>query len=294
LVNGMLGQFLGLLGAIDWGFVVQQIGSGVVFVIGQIGSFLANLDPQVYAAIAVGLLAAAAVSAVGTFAATLVVGFLAATVGLPGLLIVAAVFAIGALAKAIIDNWSSIQQIIAETFGNISKVFQGYIDVAIGIVTMDGAKIQQGLRSLFDGITGWLNQIRDSVAVVTGGKTTGQLQAEEVEQRSMQRLYAAQAAQARWQGQIPTAAGGFLPALNTEIRNMPSNASPVIANSSEFILRPDQMSRLMQGAASAGGGSGTFAPQITIQGITEPEAVAKEVLRYLEIFYSEFQAGALA
>ena len=297
-VNGMFGSFFsnldGLLSSIDYGQAVKQIGSGVVFVVGQIGSFLANLDPQVYAAIAFGLLAVAAITAIAGFAATLVVGFLAATVGLPGLLVVAAGFAIGALAKAIIDNWGEIQAILSEMFGSLAAAFQGSIDLAIGIATGDGAKIQQALRELFTGVTSWLTQAQDTWAELTGGKTSGQDQADDVEQRSMEKLYAAQNAQERWRGQIPTAAGGFLPAINSEIRNMPANASPVIANSSEFILRPEQMSRLMQGAASVGGGSGTFAPQITIQGITDPEGVAKEVLRYLEVFFSEFQAGALA
>ncbi len=101
-----------------------------------------------------------------------------------------------------------------------------------------------------------------------------------------------------YKGHIPTASGGLLGAFANESRNMPSGASPVVANSSEWILRPDQAKRLMQGAASVGATSQSrainFSPVFNISGATDPKAIAAEVLQELEILFSSYQDSVLA
>jgi hypothetical protein len=56
----------------------------------------------------------------------------------------------------------------------------------------------------------------------------------------------------KYAGNIPTAADGYFPAISKEMRNAPAGAKPVIANSSEFILNPQQMSNLVRGSKTSG------------------------------------------
>ncbi|MBH8566713.1 hypothetical protein I8748_31955 [Nostoc sp. CENA67] len=99
-----------------------------------------------------------------------------------------------------------------------------------------------------------------------------------------------------YKGHIPTASDGLLGALATESRNMPSGASPVIANSSEFILTPAQMQRLMQGSAAVGASakSTVLAPVINVYGVNDPVAIARLALEQLEIMYAAQVQGQLA
>ncbi|MDM9583100.1 hypothetical protein [Nostoc sp. GT001] len=99
-----------------------------------------------------------------------------------------------------------------------------------------------------------------------------------------------------YKGHIPTASGGLLGAFATESRNMPSGASPVVANSSEFILTPAQMGRLMQGSAAVGSSakSTVFSPVINVYGVNDPVAIARLALEQLEIMYAQQQEGQLA
>ncbi|NDJ20954.1 hypothetical protein GS682_04700 [Nostoc sp. B(2019)] len=99
-----------------------------------------------------------------------------------------------------------------------------------------------------------------------------------------------------YKGHIPTASGGLLGAFATESRNMPSGASPVMANDSEFILTPAQMSRLMRGSAAVGASSGgnVLAPVINVYGVNDPVAIARLALEQLEIMYTQQQQGQLA
>jgi disulfide bond formation protein DsbB len=97
---------------------------------------------------------------------------------------------------------------------------------------------------------------------------------------------------AMYGGHIPAAANGLLGAFNSEMRNMPSGAKPVVANTSEFILTPAQMQRLMQGSADVGASQGkniTFAPVISVNGGGDARAIASEVLQQLEIMFAQYQ-----
>ncbi|PHJ59599.1 hypothetical protein VF14_09005 [Nostoc linckia z18] len=99
-----------------------------------------------------------------------------------------------------------------------------------------------------------------------------------------------------YKGHIPTAAGGLLGAFANESRNMPSGASPVVANSSEFILTPAQMQRMMQGSAAVGASTRNtvFSPVINVYGVNDPVAIARLALEQLELMYAQQQQGVLA
>jgi hypothetical protein len=99
----------------------------------------------------------------------------------------------------------------------------------------------------------------------------------------------------RAEGQLPVAFGGLLGAIRQEQASAPPGAKPVIANSSEFILRPDQARVFAAGAAMSGGGQTNynFSPTINL-GAGTAESHAMEVLRYFEIWLSEHQQASLA
>ena len=103
------------------------------------------------------------------------------------------------------------------------------------------------------------------------------------------------AAFSRAGGQLPVAFGGLLGAIRQEQSSAPPGAKPVIANSSEFILRPDQARVFAAGAAMGGGGQTNynFNPTINL-GAGTAEAHAMDVLRYFEIWLSEHQQASLA
>lgn len=105
---------------------------------------------------------------------------------------------------------------------------------------------------------------------------------------------------AKYNGQIPNAADGFLGGLMqaaaAESRAMPSGSGLVVGNTSEFILRPDQMKRLMQGAASVGTSSTqiNFSPTFNIQGASDPRALAQMALNELDAMLQDYVVGQLA
>lgn len=99
-------------------------------------------------------------------------------------------------------------------------------------------------------------------------------------------------------GRIPTASGGLLGAFVTESRNMPSGATPVMANDSEFILTPAQMGRLMRGSAAIGATSqapsSVSVGDIHIHGISNPAAIADAVIQEIEARLNNYQQSVLA
>jgi hypothetical protein len=101
---------------------------------------------------------------------------------------------------------------------------------------------------------------------------------------------------AQFRGYIPNAANGLMGAAISEARSMPSGASLAVANTSEAILTPSMLSNLVNGAVSMGArsGGGTFAPQIIVNASGDAQAIAAEVMRLIQLEFSEYQAGQLA
>jgi hypothetical protein len=276
----------------DYQGATDVIGKGLQFLFNELGSFLANLDPGVYAAAAGALLLSAAVPAIGLFAGTLFAGFLAATAGLPVLLTVAAGFAIASLVKTIIDN-----------FEDIKTVTSYYFDRAVSMV---GGIIQ----GTIDAVGNFFNAIKDKIAGAINSVTANPLQSAGSAAVSVVQTVNPLAGAIgtitdtvgkilpKYQGNIPTAATGFLGAIKTETENMPVGASPVIANSSETILTPSMLRNLVSGVSSmsqgnSSGGAMSFSPIFNIAGVSDPEETARQVLSYLDDWLSDYQLGTL-
>jgi hypothetical protein len=96
----------------------------------------------------------------------------------------------------------------------------------------------------------------------------------------------------RAQGQIPT---GFFAALARERNESPPGATPVIANSSELIVPQRAIPQLLNATNNGASNNTTvnFNPVIQITA-TNGEQIARETLRYLNIFLDEHVQGALA
>lgn len=97
------------------------------------------------------------------------------------------------------------------------------------------------------------------------------------------------------------AKGGYLGAMNPvlgsvvqEIIEAPRGARPLLANSSEMILTAPQAERLAGAAAGRGPISFRINPVFNINGATNPEQVAQEVLTILDRIVSDRIAGNLA
>ena len=97
------------------------------------------------------------------------------------------------------------------------------------------------------------------------------------------------------------AKGGYLGAMNPvlgsvvrEIIQSPRGAQPLLANSTEMILTAPQAERLAGAAAGRGPIGITVNPVFNINGATNPEQVAREVLAILDRMVSDRIAGSLA
>jgi hypothetical protein len=258
---------------------------------GAIASFistalLAAVMSPVFASAAVGLL-------------TAVTGFFAAIAAIPVGLIVLAVAAVGTLGVIIWRRWDEISAILGNFFSDLGQRILGVGQIALGVLTLNGDLIKQGMQNLVDGIVGWINSMRDAWAVITGGTTTGQAAANQAEARSFEMLQRAK------NKKTPNAAtglnfGGLFGALAREMAAMPSGASPVVANSAETILNPRQVAGLIagiQGLGRGGGaGGGMTIGNITINAgaTTDPQALAQQVMAEIEREWQRFSNSKLS
>lgn len=308
-INDAIAAIPAVLSAIDWGWVSESLMGATTFFFNEFGSFLMNLDASVYASAAGVLLGASIIGGVGSIAAGLGAAIIAATAGLPVLLTGAIVLGVVAAAQIITDNWSVIWSAIAETLQSMGRVISGIIKSVVGLLTGNGGLIVKGFDDIFKGTIDIIRKVLDSIAIarqtlgdntaLTSGQTAANNAAALADQKLAQAIKnngGSAIVPSRFMGQIPTAASGLMSALALESSRAPRNSTPVIANSSEFILRPEQMRNLVQGtAAIASSGGSSFAPTINISGsFGDVESLSKEVLRHLEIFYQEFQQGQLA
>jgi hypothetical protein len=307
-LNFLSTAIISLLSSVDYGQVAGFVGSLVTGIFKGLLLLLGGLNWQSYALIGGGLLVAAIVPGIVTFAGGLVATFLAGTVGLPVLLVAAAAFAIAALVKSIIDNWTSISAMIQEAFTGIGQAFGAVMQVVIGVVTLNGGMIRDGLTSLFEAVSGWIQSAKDTWATLTGGQTSGEQKADAAYDAANARFEAAKAAKATktapiaapgaapagptvpaaFNGHIPNAAMGLIPsafsgkvgnyagglvgAATAEAKAMPTGAQVVVANSKEFILKPT-------GKTSGGGASITNYFTIVT---SDARAAAQEVMAILQ------------
>jgi hypothetical protein len=289
--NFLAGAALSFLSTVDLPTFLGVLVSGLFR--GIYGLF-ANLSWQTYAVIAGGFLVAALVPGVLTFAGGLVATFLGGTVGLPLLLVAAAAFAIGSLAKVVIDNWSTISAMAGDLFGSIGQALKGAIELALGVVTMNGGLIVSGLSNLFQGVTGWLDKARDTWATLTGGKTSGEQRAEssyaaadEWYKSAYQKKFGTMPTDtvlAKFNGHIPNASGGLLGAAARESAAMPTGSQVVVANDSEYILKPT-------GRSASPGGGNTY--NFYVNG-DNAKAIAQQVLGIIQQQFDDEVSAQLA
>ncbi|MBW4675973.1 MAG: hypothetical protein KME52_18700 [Desmonostoc geniculatum HA4340-LM1] len=176
------------------------------------------------------------------------------------------------LGQAIADMWNQLLSTITGAIGNVITQAQSTISAPVSAI---GSVVSNPVGTIGD-------------AVVGAGQSAFNL-GQNIASGTANLL-------GFYKGHIPTASGGLLGAFANESRNMPSGASPVVANSSEFILTPAQMQRMMQGSAVVGASTRntSFSPVINVYGVNDPVAIARLALEQLEIMYTQQQQGVLA
>ena len=249
---------------------------------------------------------------------TAITGFAAAlgitSLGLFGLLLAAVVLVGVGLFKIISEHRQEIIDRWNKTWDNIKKALSGAWDAAAGVVTNNAALISQGLSKLFNSINSAIRDFQNQWSVLTTGKTQDERDQIEADKKRADALAAKGYSYvvdsdgnerlernkwtpaSKYMGHIPAAFGGLLSALSSESRNMPRGAGLAIANTSEAILQPEQLKRLVFGSVAAGaaGMGATFAPQIVINGGGDPQQTAELVMREMERMFGEFTRGQLA
>jgi hypothetical protein len=237
-----------------------------------------------------------------------------ATGGLPLAIVGSLVLAFGLVAwslyRTITTRWDDVVSHFGRLFDKIKTVMSNTWDLAVGIVTLNGPLIFSSLTKLFSGVKQVFDDLANKWSVLTTGKSIAENQVIE-QDLAMRQQQAARgnrfetgpdgitrfpAGTAKYMGHIPTAFGGLLSALNSETRNMPRGAGLAIANTSEAILRPEQLKNLVFGSVSAGAAQGnmTFAPNITVSGSSDPRQTAEMVMQAMEQMFGEFTRGQLA
>jgi hypothetical protein len=320
-VSSMLGIMLGssnLLGAavLVGRFVAMRFAWLLAFAAGRmLGVVAAILGPRLYGAILFGVGRIAGAIAFNLLSA--VGAVTAAFAGLPVIIIASLltlVVVVGYwLNRVVTERRQELIDTWAADWDNISKTISGVWQIGIGIVTLNGPLMFEGMTKLFKSINSTFRDMQNQWSILTTGKTQDERDQIEADKRRAdaltargysyvvdsdgnERLERNNWAAAKYRGHIPAAFGGLLSALSSESRNMPRGAGLAIANTSEAILRPEQLKNLVFGSVAAGaaGMGATFAPQIVINGGGDPQQTAELVMREMERMFGEFTRGQLA
>lgn len=222
--------------------------------------------------------------------------------------------------KAWNDLWSAVGNFFKSLFNSVNNWWMGLTNGVTSWWTNLGSNLNktwtgiwlgvtQSLTDTVDAIASWwqnlVQGIKDKVGqILTNplGETTDNASVG-MELGPLRTGTPPAASGPRYMGQIPHAAGGWLGGLmsaaTAESRAMPSGASLVVANTSEWILTPDQARRLMQssaavGAANRGGNTINFAPTFNIQGVDNPRSIALMALEELNSMVQDYIGGQLA
>lgn len=102
------------------------------------------------------------------------------------------------------------------------------------------------------------------------------------------------AASAKWRGNIPAASNGLFEAIKTESANMPSGAGLAIANTSEFILTPDQMKNFVSNSSGKSISNSFVFGDIVVNGAENVKEIAGAVMREISAQLEEYINGQLA
>jgi hypothetical protein len=302
ILAALINQIGRFLEKVDLGALLVAVGRMAMVILSGIGAALSNLDWKavlliglaIFTAWASTVLVGALISALTMAFAGLISAVLGALIGLPLLVILAVAAGIAALAFLIAKNWDTVSATAIEWF---QKIRDGLANGLMGVITRVENFLVNAHTTVTDAISKLFTAIKNKVLNMIPGMGGDAQPATSTVGSTASNLPGAEAfaSISRAGGQLPVAFGGLLGAIGQEQASAPPGAKPVIANSSEFILRPDQARVFAAGAAMGGGGQTNynFNPTINL-GAGTAEAHAMDVLRYFEIWLSEHQQASLA
>jgi hypothetical protein len=302
ILAALINQIGRFLEKVDLGALLVAVGRMAMVILSGIGAALSNLDWKavlliglaIFTAWASTVLVGALISALTMAFAGLISAVLGALIGLPLLVILAVAAGIAALAFLIAKNWDTVSATAIEWF---QKIRDGLANGLMGVITQVENFLVNAHTTVTDAISKLFTAIKNRILGMIPGMGGDAQPATSTVGSTASNLPGAEAfaSISRAGGQLPVAFGGLLGAIGQEQASAPPGAKPVIANSSEFILRPDQARVFAAGAAMGGGGQANynFSPTINL-GAGTAESQAMEVLRYFEIWLSEHQQASLA
>jgi hypothetical protein len=285
--------------------------------IGQAGAFLSSLSPKESQRIGeeAGAFIGRVAGAIARFFINLDYGEVLITVAQVGALLVSAIGgAIGGFGAELVNQWGQIGR---DAIANIINWFRSSSALVMGAI---GDSVNSMVKAVGDKVREFILSIPQKIAFSPISPIAPVANAVQAVAAPVTNAVSAVAAPVtntvksltgfdlgsigslfpKYAGNIPNAADGLFSSLSAEMARMPAGATPVIANSSEAILTPSQLRNLVNGSASAGaarsGGGNTIniSPTFTINGASDPETTARQVMRYMEILLEEHMQGAIA
>lgn len=248
----LFNQGVALVGQIvaqtNWGDLGVSLGASVGRMVGAVIEFLGKVD---YASllVTIGNVALAVIGAIAGFIGGMALG------ALPGI-----GRAFKSIGGAIVDGFNTLVLAIVQTVKDFMGSIPGQL-VANFIPGGGTVSAATGIAQAVDSRNA-LNNVTTMPAPTSRPMALG----------------------SRFDGQIPSAAGGLLGAAQKEVSAMPSGAELVVANSKEFILKP-------AGRKAGGGGGNTF--NFTVNGINDPIVFVDKVIAEMQNRFSLQMESAL-
>jgi hypothetical protein len=185
------------------------------------------------------------------------------------------------LSSLIQQGWDYAVKVVQDNIANVVDAFSSLWGQAVNVVQSSGAAVMQGLGSFFSSAINWIN---DLLAKIPGSPQIGALA-----------IANPNAAGSRYQGYIPNAAGGMIGGLIAaairEGANMPSGASPVVANTSEAILTQRQQASLARSLSSRSGASLSIGQLVIHSAAVDAAGIAQDVMREIEAQFNQFASS---
>lgn len=310
IVNTVFDGILVGVASVDYVSVLSGVGMGLY-------SFFANLDWKIYAAgsaVLIGsLLVPIVTGAVISVGGIIVTGILAAVGGVP--LAVGAAIVLGTIAvvKLIQENWAGITKTAGDAFSYLYNLARDGLNTVVNAITRVVDDINRLIDSVLIPIGDFINSIGARVSGVVNGVgstiSTGVTTVAEAGNNAAEKtgnffnsiggFVSGLFSGARYNGQIPTAANGFISAMGMEYRQKPGNADLVIANTSEAIFRPDQLESLINTTYTKGQANsvnitfGQGSINLMLPSST-PAEMAEQVLQMIEDRLKSELSGRLA
>lgn len=281
VVNGLTSGTLDAIDSINYGALFLGAIAGVA-------SFFANLDWKVYLTaglITIGVaLIPPLLGAIATGVGVIASGIVAVVGGVP--LAIGAAIALGviAIAKLIGSNFDGIYSGIVRWGDTINSAVGNLLGGIWNAITGLFNKITGGISGLLSnvpspgGIASGVGNFLSGAASSVGNFLFG----------------------SGYAGHIPTAArGSLMGAIATEARNAPTGAGLLIANTSETVLTPDQLTNLVSNTYSAGNTSSTsvtIAPGAISLNLPAgtPQEIAMQAIAIIEANLNQRLEDALA